>query len=393
MAPSKASIHFSHTTNEAHQLANKFILSHIQDKLTDDPASNHSDFLHQRAEAYDQLISSLSQVDAAKFLTEQRPQPVEPDPESRWLLLKQSAEVLHPLDASVMRIALGTARRNDHRQSATLTEDAVAGLNMAMQQGQVLWKLHSTRVIALSSSEVVKISISLEMDEISNLQYLNSLSLDIPVPRHLGTLKSGERTYLFMSRAPGQTLEELWPTLATLHKSSVQEQLAKMLSSLRSIPPPSTGQECGLHRIGSFVAGTCRDVRRISRYCETPIYTETAFNEFLCRHQGRTRTGWIKMIQSSMRVDHKVVATHADLHPRNIMVAWEGDQGTKIKVTGLIDWQVSGWYPEYWEYVKALSTITPRDPVADWCDYLPTSAIGCWPVEFSLDLLISRWLG
>lgn len=229
---------------------------------------------------------------AAKSSTERRPQPVEQDLESRWLLLQHSAEVLHPFDASVMRITLGTAQGNDHRQSATLTEDAVAGLNTAMQQGQVLWKMHSTRVIALSLSEVVKISISLELDEISNLQYMNSLSLHIPVPRHLGTLKSGERTYFFMSRAPGQTLEKLWPTLTTPHKTSVQEQLAKMLSSLRSIPTLNPVEESGIHRFGSFVSGTCRDVRRNSRCCETHIIRQRHLtNSFAVTKAGREQAG------------------------------------------------------------------------------------------------------
>lgn len=376
----------------AHQLANKFILAQLQDKLNADPTANHSAFLHERAQAYDQLVSRLAQVHITQARSEWPPEPVEPDPESRWLLLQQPTEVVHRLDASVIKITRGTAQAHDddHGPSATLSEDAVAALNTALQKGTVLWKLHSTYVIALSSSEAVKISISLEMDEISNLQYLNSLSLDIPTPQHLGTLKSGERTYFFMSRVPGQTLEKLCPTLTTVHKKSVQEQLAKMLSSLRSIPSPNPG---GVHRIGSFVSGTCRDMRRISRVCESPLHTEAAFNEFLCRHEGRMRTAWIKMIQSSLRADHRIVPTHGDLHPRNIMAAWDGDPGTTIKVTGLIDWQASGWYPEYWEYVKALSTITRRDAVAEWCDYLPTRAIGCWPVEFSLDLLISRWLG
>lgn len=250
----------------AHQLANKFILAQLQDKLTADPTANNSAFLHERAQAYDQLVSSLARLHVTQPTPERWLQPVEPDLESRWLLLQQPTEVVHRLDASVIKIARGTAQAHgeDHGPPATLSEDAVAALNTALQQGTVLWKLHSTHVIALSSSEAVKISISLEMDEISNLQYLNSLSLDIPTPRHLGTLKSGERTYFFMSRVPGQTLEKLWPTLTTVHKKSVQEQLAKMLSSLRSIPSPNPG---GVHRIGSFVSGTCRDMRRISRVC------------------------------------------------------------------------------------------------------------------------------
>jgi aminoglycoside phosphotransferase (APT) family kinase protein len=39
------------------------------------------------------------------------------------------------------------------------------------------------------------------------------------------------------------------------------------------------------------------------------------------------------------------VFTHGDLAPRNIIVK-DG------KIAALLDWEVSGWYPEYWEYVK-----------------------------------------
>lgn len=378
-----------------HELANQLILNQIQKKMTTEPTSNHSSFLHQRVEAYDRLASRLAETQFSEPSVEKQPAPLMPDAEIRWLLLGASPEVVHALDATILNIARGNTLDDSsgHLTTATLPEDEVARLNAALRDGQVLWQLHSTHVIALGTSVAVKISISLEMDEISNLRYLNSMSLDIPIPKHLGTLKSGHRTYFFMSLVPGQTLERLWPNLDKQHKTSVQQQLAAMLSSLRSIPPPIIGDHGSAFRIGSFVSGTCRDVRRISRSCETPIITEAAFNEFLCRHQGRTQTPWIKMIHSSMRSDHQVVPTHGDLHPRNIMVAWDGDAATTVKVTGLIDWQVSGWYPEYWEYVKALSTISPRDPLSDWCDYLPTGTIGSWPVEFSLDLLISRWLG
>lgn len=44
---------------------------------------------------------------------------------------------------------------------------------------------------------------------------------------------------------------------------------------------------------------------------------------------------------------HEIVLTHSDFSPRNILV--RGDQ-----VVALIDWEMAGFYPEYWEYVKAL---------------------------------------
>lgn len=47
--------------------------------------------------------------------------------------------------------------------------------------------------------------------------------------------------------------------------------------------------------------------------------------------------------------DAKVYFTHADLTLRNIMVS--GPPGS-CRVAGIIDWEQSGWYPEYWEFCK-----------------------------------------
>lgn len=274
--------------------------------------------------------------------------------------------------------------------STNLPMDIVAGLNEAIQGGEIIWQLHNTFVIGLGSSEVVKISTSLDLDAIGNLEYLDSLSLGIPIPLCLGTLRSGRRTYLFMSRASGQSLEMMWPQLTTTHKTSIQQQLIQAFSTLRSIPQPTVREEM---RIGSFVSGTCKDMRRSQRVSVKPIHTEIDFNDFLCHHHGRTHGAWIKMIQSWMRVDHNLVATHGDLHPRHIMVTWDAEEGGDLHITSIIDWELAGWYPEHWEFVKALNTAGPKGALADWCEYLPTAAIGSWPMEFSLDLLLGRWLG
>jgi hypothetical protein len=47
--------------------------------------------------------------------------------------------------------------------------------------------------------------------------------------------------------------------------------------------------------------------------------------------------------------------THSDLYPRNILV--QLDSMSTLQITGLVDWELSGAYPEYWEYVKALSGV------------------------------------
>ncbi|KAL4806379.1 hypothetical protein BDV18DRAFT_160448 [Aspergillus unguis] len=62
------------------------------------------------------------------------------------------------------------------------------------------------------------------------------------------------------------------------------------------------------------------------------------------------------------------------------MVSTSDERGaldhSNVTVSGIVDWEMCGWYPGYWEYVKALHTIIPRDPYGDWYAYLPPSIVG-----------------
>ncbi len=52
-------------------------------------------------------------------------------------------------------------------------------------------------------------------------------------------------------------------------------------------------------------------------------------------------------IQLGVMQGHEIVMTHNDFAPSNIIV-----QGSKV--VAILDWEFSGFYPEYWEYCKAL---------------------------------------
>lgn len=36
-----------------------------------------------------------------------------------------------------------------------------------------------------------------------------------------------------------------------------------------------------------------------------------------------------------------------------------------MELSGIIDWEASGYYPEYWEHLKAVNTRTIKD-TSDW---------------------------
>ncbi|KAF5635703.1 hypothetical protein F25303_8380 [Fusarium sp. NRRL 25303] len=43
---------------------------------------------------------------------------------------------------------------------------------------------------------------------------------------------------------------------------------------------------------------------------------------------------------------HDIVFTHSDINMRNILMH-------NGRISGIVDWENSGWFPDYWEYTKA----------------------------------------
>lgn len=111
----------------------------------------------------------------------------------------------------------------------------------------------------------------------------------IPVPTCLGCFKSGRRTYFFMSRADGVTLESMWPLLSVDHKTSIQGQLNSIFTALRStpLPPVQAKLETGAIKFGNFLSTTCKHMRRQARVSKVPITSEVEFNDFLCHRPRR----------------------------------------------------------------------------------------------------------
>ncbi|KJK75056.1 hypothetical protein H634G_09691 [Metarhizium anisopliae BRIP 53293] len=83
-----------------------------------------------------------------------------------------------------------------------------------------------------------------------------------------------------------------------------------------------------------------------------PYSTEESFNQGLVRAwtKGREDDTFIRFLCKTllhMMQGHEFVMTHNDFAPRNILV--RGSQ-----VVAILDWEFSGYFPEYWEFAKAL---------------------------------------
>ena len=161
-------------------------------------------------------------------------------------------------------------------------------------------------------------------------------------------------------------------------KSSTRSQLNIIVKQLRNVSLPTSPI------LGSGSLPRCKDGRRHKRVSTTPLATEKDFDDFLMSNPLIRISGfYLRFLNSLLRDNHRIVMTHGDLRPGNVMVEMiEGE----IKLVGLIDWEMGGTYSEYWEYMKALNTVSPLDEM-DWAHHLP-EAIGDYPFEWAIDSLI-----
>jgi hypothetical protein len=182
--------------------------------------------------------------------------------------------------------------------------------------------------------------------ESNTLQYFQKHKSEIPAPKLLGRILLGQVFITFLSFLPGSTLEAKWPDLSIKQKSSVREHLDSIFKSLRTLPFPDGA--C----LGDVGGEGCKDRRRHLRRNAQPIYSVKQFEDFQFSNPNYGGSIFIDFLRSFTREDNsQIVFTHGDLRPENILVEVVDDK--TCKVTGIVDWETSGFYPEYHEATKS----------------------------------------
>ncbi|KAL2173890.1 uncharacterized protein P884DRAFT_316935 [Thermothelomyces heterothallicus CBS 202.75] len=176
----------------------------------------------------------------------------------------------------------------------------------------------------------------------------------VPVPRPLDVAHkpasradpfSVAETYLVTTRVPGVPLYRCQHVLSDADLADLARQLAAHLAQLRAVPRPIRGIEQFPDAVICNTLGEAvRDPRIRGGEPVGPFADEAAFSRELMFAEDPARRG------------HRVVFTHADLNPRNILVerrsAGGHGQGGWV-VSGIVDWENSGFYPDYWDCTKA----------------------------------------
>ncbi|KAI8659828.1 APH domain-containing protein [Fusarium sp. Ph1] len=216
---------------------------------------------------------------------------------------KQPGDSLYLIRLRERRKVKGQARSSDESGSEDKTELGAVALH----------KMLNRKVVLHPDNTVVKFGKHIAMGEADALRVAVRAGIPVPAVNDAHTAPDGQ-VRIHIGYVQVQTLDTLGPEMSVEQKRNIAHQLRGIVEKMRAVTPPPD--------LTSLYEDT------------TPLVREA--------------------LSRRLRTDHRIVFTHCDLTPRNILVQ-DG------KIQGLVDWEDSGWYPEYWEYVKFFQRTADKD--------------------------------
>lgn len=180
---------------------------------------------------------------------------------------------------------------------------------------------------------------SLPTFEVPNIQFVQEQT-SIPVPAVVESWEEGNHTLILMRRIPGEPLSKAWPKLSTDEKERIAKQTAEYLQQLRKLQSDSI-QSLGGRPVFSNFLFKDKD----SELPHGPLASDDDLWDDMERGLKETIPEAVRMrLRHCMPSAMPYTFTHGDLTNVNIIV----ENGS---LTGIIDWEMSGYFPVWWEYV------------------------------------------
>jgi aminoglycoside phosphotransferase (APT) family kinase protein len=243
-------------------------------------------------------------------------------------------------------------------------------------------------VYPLSRQMVVKTGSDVRLDEAATMMFVKNYT-NIPVPKVLSAFIRDGAAYIVMEKIPGQELAKAWHRLSDQARASLLGQLREHLDQLRALPPPTE------FSVGSCIGGSLQDFRQSCRPPPVqfgPFRTIQDFHSWL--RNGLKQGEATGMEPAELDKLNEMIAkqdgpwpppvfTHGDLNPSNILVRDD-------KIVGIIDWEMAGWYPHYWEYTSLKMASDLVNPV--WHENIE-KFLSPLPDELKMEQVRFRWWG
>ncbi|PWY94567.1 hypothetical protein BO94DRAFT_563174 [Aspergillus sclerotioniger CBS 115572] len=204
----------------------------------------------------------------------------------------------------------------------------------------------------LWNNQVIKSGTTLYDHEVDNMEFIaEHTTIPISCVHSVERDTDGKLVKIYMDYIPGRPLNEAWTTMTETQKRSVADDLHNYVNQLRTL-------------VGNYIGAAHRGLAVIGQHVfheGGPFDQESQFNDFLLsKIISKVPDTFRYHATRTLKDNHEIVFTHSDLAPRDILVR-DG------RVTGILDWEHTGWYPEYWEYER---TYRHFNDVPGWMDYV-----------------------
>ena len=205
------------------------------------------------------------------------------------------------------------------------------GQRIALQGGRV--------ILLLEDGSIAKMGQSVLRQEVDNLNFVREHT-SIPVPEVFDSYDIvGGGHCIIMSRVPGIVLHEAWPHLSNESKFCILDELIGYVHQLRQLRGTTISSASGsptfMHVFGSSI--------------NKVLMSPSEFHDFLTSHSyPEIPRDYVSYLRTRFDDNARLLFTHADLVDRNILVK-DG------RISGIVDWEWAGFYPEHWEFVKIMS--------------------------------------
>lgn len=190
--------------------------------------------------------------------------------------------------------------------------------------------------------------------EVPNIQFLQNVT-SIPIPAVVESWEEGNHILILMKRVPGVPLSEAWPNLSMPERETIARETAEYLLQLRKLQSDSIqGLDGRPFHANLLFMGNGND----SGLPYSPLASDEAL--WAGMEPGLKDTvpeAARRRLRQRMPTATPYTFTHNDLTNVNIMV----ENG---HLTGIIDWERSGYLPVWWEYVHTYLGDSEED--AEW---------------------------
>lgn len=213
-----------------------------------------------------------------------------------------------------------------------------------------VWELGSKLVLKERSADAPPAHL-----EAKNLQFIRE-NTTIPGPDIVEEWSEDNGCYfLLTTRVQGTSLKEAWPTLTETQKNSIAQETAQYLQQLRKITSKTLQSVDNGPLYSAFLFASGNGLPHGPLTSDKQLWKEMAKGL-----EGFADDDIPRLGQQMPRAE-PYTFTHGDLSTSNIIVK-DGS------LAGIIDWEVSGYYPVWWEF--AATAIGQDDDDIVWKELL-----------------------